>query len=225
MALGTFWNRLVNFCTESDHLQNREATKLLYADTVSQSQKAWLSCENKQPVTMCLPLTACFFSLMLRVHHDHIRVHIVTLGPTYLSQYCQPPGRGKSTTYWLIKLVPRSPTRQLFPPFTGQGKSHGQSWVQPGRKVLSSWRDGNYGKETGICGKQKYNRLQLLWKKGCRYQVRVSSTKNNDSTPSHRGGTLPRNLSLPNIPDSHYQLTKVGKWDNKYLPTLLSIVK
>lgn len=152
----------------------------------------------------CLPLTAVFFphSCYMPIMH-HLRVYIVTLGPNYLSQCCQPPGRGEemqSTTYWLIKLVPRSHTHHLCPHFTGQGKS----WVQPGRKVQSPWRDGNYGKETRLFGKQKYSRLQLLWKKGCRYQVWVSSTKNNGSTPSHRRQTLPQNLSLPNIPDSHY---------------------
>lgn len=139
-----------------------------------------------------------FFSLMLHIQHESPKgLHShpgIQPSISILSASWQ-RGRDGELLTGSIKLLPKSHTHHLRPHLTGQSKSRGQSWVQPGRKVQASSREGNYGRETGIFGKQKCRWLQFSWKKGCRYQAWVSSAKNNNSSPPHRWWTLPQNLS------------------------------
>lgn len=140
---------------------------------------------------------------MLRAHHESpkgLRCHPGTqLAISTLSASWQ---RGRDAEHHILahQTCPQKSHSSPLPSFHWPREVL-NSARQEGTIPLKGWE---LWEGTRISGKQKYSRLQLLRKKGCSYQVWVSSTKNNGSTPSHRGRTSPQNLSLPNSPDNHY---------------------
>ena len=149
---------------------------------------------------------------------NYLKAHILRGGSKYLSPFCHSWWTGRDAEHHILvnKTSAQKWHHRLCLLFTGQVNGH--SWVQPGWKEQSFCRERNHGEGNWNIRSTETPSMRVTIKEGMQIPSQVFPTKNSDST------LFPQRTDVTSEslwPQHSRKLTEDGKWNTKYLPTLL----